>query len=657
MQFNYDFEIASLIIMIIILLHFICIRQFPGEKTRCFRMLLFSCTAECGANILSSIGLANAALVPEAVNGVLAFAFFVLQGLSSYLIYRYVVAVCAYSSSGAKRARIIGLVPFVIFELLVVTTPLTGFLYYFKGGSYHRGVGSVVGYLYIVCFFVLNIVSVVLRRAVINFRTKVIMASYTAVAITMVVVQYLDGEILLASVGNMIIVVMLYLEMQNPSDMLDPVAGIGNERAFQLQLQNIFSGKTYAAVMTIHLRKFYYIHTVVGMENSNELLHEVGAYLYRLCGKFHVFHLYGDSFTVLVDEPENLAPIQSQISERFKQEWTVRQNRIVLNMDMVIQHYPEDFDSVPSYMGMQQFLIERASASGTQAVVIADAEAVLEYYRRRKIELAVLRAIRERRFEVYYQPLYSIREKRIVSLEALVRLWDEELGFIPPDEFIPLAERDGNIVYIGAQVLEECCRFLAKHVLSNDSLGIKTIHINISMAQCLRENLTDIIVPVLEQHHIPPSMITLEITERMAINSPEHMQHHMEELGRMGVSFAMDDYGTGNSNCASLIKLPFREIKIDKEIVWEAFKSETARVVLESEIRTIQKLGIPLVIEGIEEKEQSEAMEKLGVDFIQGYYYGKPLPEKECLRHIRKFNADSEDYARQQSQADADEKI
>ena len=112
----------------------------------------------------------------------------------------------------------------------------------------------------------------------------------------------------------------------------------------------------------------------------------------------------------------------------------------------------------------------------------------------------------------------------------------------------------------------------------------------------------------------------------------------MHELGKMGVSFALDDYGSGNANCSYLIRFPFQEIKIDKEIVWASFRDKAARIVLENEIHTIKQLGIPLIIEGIEEREQSEAMEQLGVECIQGYYYGKPV----CLQdfeeqHLKRF--------------------
>ena len=191
---------------------------------------------------------------------------------------------------------------------------------------------------------------------------------------------------------------------------------------------------------------------------------------------------------------------------------------------------------------------------------------------------------------------------------------------------------------IGEQVLEECCKFLSKHVLSNESLGLQTIHVNVSAVQCLRQNLKETILNVLEKFHVPASMISLEITEGTAIRAPELMQKHMWELGKAGIHFALDDYGSGNANCSYLIRFPFREIKIDKEIVWAYFEDKSARIVLQNEISIMKQLGLPLIVEGVENEEQSEEMERLGVDYIQGYYYGRPMSELDCLRFIRKCN-------------------
>lgn len=639
MQYNYDFEIASLLIMTIILLHFAFIRQFPVAKTKVFGMLLFSCTAESFINILSSIGLANAHLVPQVVNEILAFAFFALEGLTSYLLFRYFMIICEFRGIERKIIAVVGTIPFALFTAMVLLTPFIGFFYYLKDGVYYQGFGAEMGYMYIIYYFVLNLFLMLRKYRVINRRMKVIISIYTLVAISMVLAQLQVRDVLLTSVGNAVVVLMLYLAMQNPSEMLDKVTNLGNESAFVEQMNHLLNRKAEATIITVHLRKFHNIQTVLGIENSNCLLQDVAKYLYRLGGKFHVFRTAGDMFAIVTDSKKDAQALQLAIGERFAQDWVVRENRIVLEVDVVVQRYPDEFHTISEYMGMRQFLLEDAMTAGTHTVQEKEESAIERYRRKMKVEMAVSKAIRNKSFEVYYQPIYSTREKKIISLEALVRLNDEELGFIPPDEFIPMVERDGSILHIGEQVLEECCKFLSHHVLSSVTLGIETIQVNVSIVQCLRQNLSETIMPVLERYHIPPSMITLELTENTAISTPERVLKHMKELGEKGIKFAMDDYGSGNSNCSYLIQFPFQEVKIDKEIVWASFKNEAAKTVLENEIHTIQKLGIPLVVEGIETQEQSDMMEELGVDYIQGYFYGKPLPEAECLRYIRRQNS------------------
>ena len=216
MQYNYDFEIASLLIMTIILLHFVFVRQFPGEKTRVFGWLLFVCEAECLMNILSCVGLANAALVPQRLNEVLAFAFFVLEGASSYLVYRYFMAACAIRGRERTVFAAAGIIPFAAFLVLVAVTPVTGFFYYFKDGSYYQGVGADYGYAYIVIFFLLDLLIVVRQHKYTTLRTKVIVCAYTAVAAAMIGLQYRYREILCTSVSNTVVLIMLYLQIQNP---------------------------------------------------------------------------------------------------------------------------------------------------------------------------------------------------------------------------------------------------------------------------------------------------------------------------------------------------------------------------------------------------------------------------------------------------------
>lgn len=646
MQYNYSFEVASLLFMLLIFVHFMAVRQFPTAKTRVFRTLLIVCIGECVFNVLSSIGLANAGVVPQIVNEILAFVFFAFEGLSSLMIYKYTVVISELDQEQKKWAVLAGMIPAAFFYVFLLLTPFIGFYYYFQDGVYYQGRGANFGYFYLMLFFALNLAMLIARRKVINMREKNIIYFYSIAAFIAIIVQYCHREILLSSFGNTVIIIMVYLSMQNPNDFLDTVTGIGNEAALELQLKDALMRYQEGTVVIVRIRQYQQMGMLFGTENFNMLMAELGQYFFHLSGKFHVFRSDADTFAIMTDK-DRYQEIVKTIEERFSEEWKIEENHILLDYAVMIMHYPKDFKTIPEFFGIKSYLSSVASGNAGKESVIETNEQMIEgYYRLNKIEMILERALRERSIQVYYQPIYSLQEKRIVSLEALSRLFDEELGYIPPAEFIPIAEKNGDIIRIGEIVLEECCKFLSKHVLSNMSLGIRSIQVNISVAQCMQQNLKEAIMPILQQYHIPSSMIVLELTESTAINAPALMEHHMKELGNAGISFALDDYGTGNSNCSYLVHFPFREVKIDKEMTWAYFNNETARIVIGNEIRTMQKLGIPMVVEGVEKLEQSEEMERLGVEYIQGYYYGKPLPEMECLRYIRNFNSAPEDYGR-----------
>lgn len=508
MQYKLMFEIAAFILLVVVLLHFYRVRQFPNCKAQVFLAFIWVSIAESVFYIVSEMGLANAQFVHQRVNELLAFAFFIIK-------------------SGLALA----------------------------------------------------------------------------------------------------------LFMQKPDRQMNNMTNPGNEDALRLVLRQKMEKKKPLVIYSVEIIKFYQLQKLLGEETSEMLLTEIGTYLLNLSSDCQVFHRRNESFTIVLEQESDKECLLETLRERFSDVWRIRGNCILVDTMISRQHYPADFKDLSEFFWMHEYLLEQAAEQGLH-VIENNRIFVEQYQRRRKVELALLKAVEKRSFEVYFQPIYSLKEKKIVSLEAMVRMKDEELGCILPDEFIPLAEKHGIMIAIDEIVLENCCRFLAKHILSNDSLGIRTIQVNVSGAQCMQQNLKERILPVLERYHIPPSMITLEVKERMAGVAPEPILRHMKELG---IEFAADGYGTGDSNSSSLVKLPFREIKIDKSMTKAYFEDETTRIILENEIRTMQKLGISVVVVGIETEEQSKAMEALGVNYIQGYYYGKPMPEKECLVYIRKF--------------------
>ena len=236
---------------------------------------------------------------------------------------------------------------------------------------------------------------------------------------------------------------------------------------------------------------------------------------------------------------------------------------------------------------------------------------------------------------MYYQPIYSIKDGRFVSAEALIRLTDEEYGFVSPALFIPAAERKGLMIPIGDFVLESVFEFISENDLPE--LGLSYIELNLSVAQCLQGDLADKIFALEKKYHINPERVNLEITETTYENIGEITDLNIKRLSENGFSFSLDDYGTGFSNMHRISRLPLKIIKIDKTMV-DDMENKSGMSVLSNTVSMMKDIDKEIVCEGVETKEQLDTLVSLGVDFIQGYYFSKPLSAKQFISFIRERN-------------------
>lgn len=165
-----------------------------------------------------------------------------------------------------------------------------------------------------------------------------------------------------------------------------------------------------------------------------------------------------------------------------------------------------------------------------------------------------------------------------------------------------------------------------------------TIHVNLSVVQCMQQDMADRLIQIIDRYHVPPGMLNLELTERMTLNDTELMHAHMQKLGSKGVRFSLDDYGTGSSNCAYLIDYDFPMVKFDKTMIDSYFESKTANLLLSNEFRTLKNLGISIVAEGVETAEQVEKLEETDMNYLQGYFFAKPAPADEFIALVKKIN-------------------
>lgn len=284
------------------------------------------------------------------------------------------------------------------------------------------------------------------------------------------------------------------------------------------------------------------------------------------------------------------------------------------------------------FLMLRHFRIGRRKDS-TENSIILDETQIGQYKERERIEAMLHSALEEDRIEVFYQPIYSTKLRRFVSAEALVRIRDQEGTIVPPGKFIPIAERNGLISQIGECVFDKTCAFIRKNQLK-ERYGIEYVEVNLSVRQCEDSKLAETYIQIMEKHRLEPSYISLEITESASIKLRDNLLKNMRQLMDYGVRFALDDFGNGESNLNYIVDMPVSIVKFDRDMTQSYFSSYKAKFVMEAAMRMIQDMKLEIVSEGVETREQAEAIGELGIEYIQGYYFSKPLPGEEFLEFV-----------------------
>ena len=293
-------------------------------------------------------------------------------------------------------------------------------------------------------------------------------------------------------------------------------------------------------------------------------------------------------------------------------------------------------------------LIELAanSINKTEEDYITIDTAILEdYYANIKIESLIERAIKEDRVIVYYQPILNLKTKKYTCAEALVRIETEDGKLLPPGMFIPIAEKNGMIHRLDEIVFDKVCKFTVNNNM--DALGLHYIESNLSVAQLCDKELSKKYINIMKSNKVDSKHINLEITESAELDQRNTLSMNLKKLASKGVTFSLDDYGTGYSNLNYVVEMPADIIKFDKQMIDAYFsayqnpndtKAVRAKSVMENSIRMFKDLNIEIVCEGIERQMQEDILMAMGVDYIQGYLHSKPLPEDAFIAFINAEN-------------------
>lgn len=394
------------------------------------------------------------------------------------------------------------------------------------------------------------------------------------------------------------------------------------------------------AVMFIDLDNFKHINEGLGHQYGDILLQQIAAGLQSIPGlRGNCYRMGGDEFLVII-RPRMYSDLQriiKNIMAMFNKPWYLMGTEYFCTMSMGVAVFPDNSRDVHEIVKMADMAMYDVKKSGKNQTAFYDGSKNRNPVKKLDIENNMRQAVATeiKEFVVFYQPVVDSLTKECTSCEALVR-WDSKaLGFMGPGEFIPLAEYLGLITDIGDYVLMEAC----KQCKQWNEAGYPNFHVNInlSVVQLLQKNAVENLGRIISMSGVNPRNIVLEITESFAINDIDRVTKIIEGLKAIGTRIALDDFGTGYSSLNYIKKLPLNIIKVDKTFIDDIVDDEYARAFVRLIVDLSKTIGTQIVVEGVETSEQYDILKSLGVNYIQGFLFGKPVCAEEFEQmHLRK---------------------
>ena len=388
------------------------------------------------------------------------------------------------------------------------------------------------------------------------------------------------------------------------------------------------------AILYLDLDDFKHINDGLGHQYGDVLLKAISHSLQEIEGiESTCYRMGGDEFVIIVPPEgyDKFESIISSIKEIFMKPWFLKNADYYCTMSMGVVVFPDEGEVVHELIKKADIAMYEAKKRGKNRVAQYTDNIASASGKRLDMEknMRDATAAGYQEFEVYFQPIIDIQKEGLpcTGAEALIRWNSAELGFIPPSEFIPLAEYLGLINPIGNYVLKEACRY-CKNWNDNGYPNYK-VNVNLSVVQLLQPDIVDIVERTIKETGICPQNLTLEVTESLAINDMARMKEILASIKMLGVRIALDDFGTGYSSLNHIREIPFDVIKVDQSFIKDLEKDAYAKSFIRMVAELAEAIGVNLCVEGVETKSQYEILSEMKVCLVQGYYFGRPMPRKE----------------------------
>ncbi|MBL4681860.1 MAG: EAL domain-containing protein [Pseudomonadales bacterium] len=431
-----------------------------------------------------------------------------------------------------------------------------------------------------------------------------------------------------------------YEERIRQSTFYDDLTGLPNRALFINRLESAINKRKrgfedHFAVVFLDLDEFGAINEGLGHETGDKLLNDIAARIAMTVRPDDTISRFsGDIFAILlgtVDSAAGAIEACRRIQIAIERPITLGSTTLNISASAGVVFNQNSYDIAEEMIRDADTALHRAKDGSKGSYVIFDSGMYRQAVRFIERKMSMQQAMQDGAFEVYYQPIVDVKTEKLISMEALVR-WNHPLeGPISPAEFIPIAEKTGLILPLGEFVLRSVC----EQIREWDKVGFGNFRVAVNLsARQFENNIPQLVRGIIEETGISPESLAFEITEGIAMKNVDQNIRMLDELRALGLSISIDDFGTGYSSLAYLKRFPLNTLKIDRSFIKDITENEDDREITKAIIAMGQNLRLHVLAEGVETTEQVEFLRASGCDFIQGYYYARPLPPGQIIPYL-----------------------
>ena len=538
---------------------------------------------------------------------------------------------------GSSHEKMIGKVYQYLYVIgLAITSYLPLDFYYDGQMLYSYGKAALITYVLVTIYIASIVIAVYILRSHLKQGKINALLFWMAIWALSAVIQYIKPKYLIVSFAACLGALIMYFELENPLGAISRRTGHFSSAVIRDYLDYLYQHRITFSAMMISFR------TIADAHSENKLLRKtiemLSEFLFSIDAA-RVFDTPEGYFLLVFDNTDFLESTKFKIATYFQSvedDPNVENAITLLNPNYTIIPNSNIAENADELLMIISGLVPTNHNTVMKNEVVVDSEVINQIKRHKQVEKMVVEAMENDRLEIHYQPIYDITGGTFTSAEALVRIRLADGTLVYPDEFIPIVEETGRIIPLSDSIYRKVLSFL--HTYHVERIGIERIEINLSVKQGESPVFVSRFLELIKKHNIAPELINLEITETSSLSSKESLLNNMNKLNEHGITFSLDDFGSGSSNLNYIVDMPVTIVKLDKHLSDEYFKNNRAQAIVKTVIEMAHSIGLKIIAEGIESESQLEEMKGLGVDYIQGYYFSKPLPEHEYLKFIQTKN-------------------